>query len=96
MKKYLLIILSSIIGGIIAVYMYEKLTTEVFKKEKISNLVLTEQLPINNLIASTNLIQDRPDFVKTAENTINTVVHVKNSLSSSDANLVSRMKSSYP
>jgi len=43
MKKYLLIILSSIIGGIIAVYMYEKLTTEVFKKEKISNLVLTEQ-----------------------------------------------------
>ena len=84
MKKYLLIILSSIIGGIIAVYMYEKLTTEVFKKEKISNLVLTEQLPINNLIASTNLIQDRPDFVKTAENTINTVVHVKNSLSSSE------------
>ena len=84
MKKYLLIILSSIIGGIIAVYMYEKLTTEFFKKEKISNLVLTEQLPINNLIASTNLIQDRPDFVKTAENTINTVVHVKNSLSSSE------------
>jgi len=84
MKKYLLILLSSIIGGVIAVYMYEKLTSEVFKKDNKSNLVLTEQLPINNLVNSTNLLQDRPDFIITAENTINTVVHVKNSLSNSE------------
>ena len=84
MKKYLLIISSSIIGGIIAIYLYEKIILEDYKEKNISNLVLTEQLPINNVLNSPSLLQERPDFVEIAENTINSVVHVKNSLSSSD------------
>ena len=84
MKKYLLIISSSIIGGIMAIYLYEKIILEDYKEKNISNLVLTEQLPINNVLNSPSLLQERPDFVEIAENTINSVVHVKNSLSSSD------------
>ena len=84
MKKYLLIISSSIIGGIIAIYLYEKIILEDYKEKNINNLVLTEQLPINNVLNSPSLLQERPDFVEIAENTINSVVHVKNSLSSSD------------
>ena len=67
-----------------AVYIYEKFTTENYKEKKLGNLVITEQLPTNNVINTKNLLQDRPDFVEIAENTINSVVHVKNSLSSSD------------
>ena len=84
MKKYLLIISSSIIGGIMVIYLYEKIILEDYKEKNISNLVLTEQLPINNVLNSPSLLQERPDFVEIAENTINSVVHVKNSLSSSD------------
>ena len=84
MKKFLLVLLSSIIGGIMAVYTYEKFTTENYKEKNVGNLVITEQLPTNNVINTKNLLQDRPDFVEIAENTINSVVHVKNSLSSSD------------
>ena len=84
MKKILLVLLSSIIGGVMAVYIYEKFTTENYKEKKLGNLVITEQLPTNNVINTKNLLQDRPDFVEIAENTINSVVHVKNSLSSSD------------
>jgi Do/DeqQ family serine protease len=84
MKKYLLILSSSIIGGIMAIYSYEKIILEDYKEKNISNLVLTEQLPINNVLNSPSLLQERPDFVEIAENTINSVVHVKNSLSSSD------------
>ena len=84
MKKYLLILSSSIIGGIMAIYLYEKIILEDYKEKDISNLVLTEQLPINNVLNSPSLLQERPDFVEIAENTINSVVHVKNSLSSSD------------
>jgi len=67
-----------------AVYIYEKFTTENYKEKNVGNLVITEQLPTNNVINTKNLLQDRPDFVEIAENTINSVVHVKNSLSSSD------------
>ncbi|MDG1219359.1 MAG: trypsin-like peptidase domain-containing protein [Flavobacteriaceae bacterium] len=84
MKKILLVLLSSIIGGVMAVYIYEKFTTENYKEKNVGNLVITEQLPTNNVINTKNLLQDRPDFVEIAENTINSVVHVKNSLSSSD------------
>ena len=84
MKKYLLILSSSIIGGIMAIYLYEKIILEDYKEKNISNLVLTEQLPIKNVFNSPSLLQERPDFVEIAENTINSVVHVKNSLSSSD------------
>ena len=84
MKKILLVLLSSIIGGVMAVYIYEKFTTENYKEKNLGNLVITEQLPTNNVINTKNLLQDRPDFVEIAENTINSVVHVKNSLSSSD------------
>lgn len=84
MKKYLLVLLSSIIGGIMAVYIHEKLSSENYKDKNVGNLVITEQLPTNNVINSNNLLQDRPDFVEIAENTINSVVHVKNSLSNSD------------
>ena len=84
MKKFLLVLLSSIIGGIMAVYTYEKFTTENYKEKNVGNLLITEQLPTNNVINTKNLLQDRPDFVEIAENTINSVVHVKNSLSSSD------------
>ena len=84
MKKYLLILSSSIIGGIMAIYLYEKIILEDYKEKNISNLVLTEQLPINNVLNPPSLLQERPDFVEIAENTINSVVHVKNSLSSSD------------
>ena len=84
MKKYLLILSFSIFGGIIAIYLYEKIILEDYKEKNISNLVLTEQLPINNVLNSPSLLQERPDFVEIAENTINSVVHVKNSLSSSD------------
>jgi Do/DeqQ family serine protease len=84
MKKYLLVLLSSIIGGIMALYIHEKLSSENYKEKNVGNLVITEQLPINNVINSNNLLQDRPDFVEIAENTINSVVHVKNSLSNSD------------
>ena len=84
MKKYLLILSSSIIGGIMAIYLYEKIILEDYKEKNINNLVLTEQLPINNVLNSPSLLQERPDFVEIAENTINSVVHVKNSLSSSD------------
>ena len=84
MKKFLLVLLSSIIGGVMAVYIYEKFTTENYKEKNVGNLVITEQLPTNNVINTKNLLQDRPDFVEIAENTINSVVHVKNSLSSSD------------
>jgi len=84
MKKYLLVLLTSIIGGVMAVYTYEKFTSENYKEKKVGNLVITKQLPTNNVINTKNLLQDRPDFVEIAENTINSVVHVKNSLSSSD------------
>ena len=84
MKKYLLVLLSSIIGGIMAVYIHEKLSSENYKDKNVGNLVITEQLPTNNVFNSNNLLQDRPDFVEIAENTINSVVHVKNSLSNSD------------
>ena len=84
MKKYLLILSSSIIGGIMAIYLYEKIILEDYKEKNINNLVLTEQLPIKNVFNSPSLLQERPDFVEIAENTINSVVHVKNSLSSSD------------
>ncbi|MDC1372056.1 trypsin-like peptidase domain-containing protein [Flavobacteriaceae bacterium] len=84
MKKYLLVLLSSIIGGIMALYINEKLSSENYKEKNVGNLVITEQLPTNNVINSNNLLQDRPDFVEIAENTINSVVHVKNSLSNSD------------
>ena len=84
MKKYLLVLLSSIIGGIMALYIHEKLSSENYKEKNVGNLVITEQLPTNNVINSNNLLQDRPDFVEIAENTINSVVHVKNSLSNSD------------
>ena len=67
-----------------AIYLYEKIILEDYKEKDISNLVLTEQLPINNVLNSPSLLQERPDFVEIAENTINSVVHVKNSLSSSD------------
>ena len=67
-----------------AIYLYEKIILEDYKEKNISNLVLTEQLPINNVLNSPSLLQERPDFVEIAENTINSVVHVKNSLSSSD------------
>ena len=84
MKKYLLLLLSSVIGGFIAVYTYEKLNSIHSNKENRRNLIITEQIPANNVISSTTLLQDRPDFVEIAEKTINSVVHVKNSLSSSD------------
>jgi Do/DeqQ family serine protease len=84
MKKYLLVLLSSIIGGIMALYIHENLSSENYKEKNVGNLVITEQLPTNNVINSNNLLQDRPDFVEIAENTINSVVHVKNSLSNSD------------
>ena len=84
MKKYLLVLLSSIIGGIMALYIHEKLSSKNYKEKNVGNLVITEQLPTNNVINSNNLLQDRPDFVEIAENTINSVVHVKNSLSNSD------------
>jgi len=80
----LLVLLSSIIGGIMALYIHEKLSSENYKEKNVGNLVITEQLPTNNVINSNNLLQDRPDFVEIAENTINSVVHVKNSLSNSD------------
>ena len=67
-----------------AVYIHEKLSSENYKDKNVGNLVITEQLPTNNVINSNNLLQDRPDFVEIAENTINSVVHVKNSLSNSD------------
>ena len=67
-----------------AIYLYEKIILEDYKEKNISNLVLTDQLPINNVLNSPSLLQERPDFVEIAENTINSVVHVKNSLSSSD------------
>ena len=67
-----------------AVYIHENLSTEHYKEKNVGNLVITEQLPTNNVINSNNLLQDRPDFVEIAENTINSVVHVKNSLSTSD------------
>ena len=67
-----------------AVYIHEKLSSENYKEKNVGNLVITEQLPTNNVINSNNLLQDRPDFVEIAENTINSVVHVKNSLSNSD------------
>lgn len=67
-----------------AIYLYEKIILEDYKEKNISNLVLTEQLPIKNVFNSPSLLQERPDFVEIAENTINSVVHVKNSLSSSD------------
>ena len=67
-----------------AIYLYEKIILEDYKEKNINNLVLTEQLPINNVLNSPSLLQERPDFVEIAENTINSVVHVKNSLSSSD------------
>ena len=84
MKKYLLLLLSSVIGGFIAVYTYEKLNSIQSNKENRRNLIITEQIPANNVISSTTLLQDRPGFVEIAEKTINSVVHVKNSLSSSD------------
>ena len=84
MKKYLLLLLSAVIGGFIAVYTYEKLNSIHSNKENRRNLIITEQIPANNVISSTTLLQDRPDFVEIAEKTINSVVHVKNSLSSSD------------
>ncbi len=67
-----------------AIYLYEKIILEDYKEKNINNLVLTEQLPIKNVFNSPSLLQERPDFVEIAENTINSVVHVKNSLSSSD------------
>ena len=67
-----------------ALYIHEKLSSENYKEKNAGNLVITEQLPTNNVINSNNLLQDRPDFVEIAENTINSVVHVKNSLSNSD------------
>jgi len=67
-----------------ALYIHEKLSSENYKEKNVGNLVITEQLPTNNVINSNNLLQDRPDFVEIAENTINSVVHVKNSLSNSD------------
>ena len=84
MKKYLLLLLSAVIGGFIAVYTYEKLNPIQSNKENRRNLTITEQIPANNVISSTTLLQDRPEFVEIAEKTINSVVHVKNSLSSSD------------
>ena len=84
MKKYLLLLLSSVIGGFIAVYTYEKLNSIQSNEENRKNLIITEQIPANNVISSATLLQDRPDFVEIAEKTINSVVHVKNSLSSSD------------
>ena len=84
MKKYLLLLLSAVIGGFIAVYTYEKLNSIHSNKENRRNLTITEQIPANNVISSTTLLQDRPEFVEIAEKTINSVVHVKNSLSSSD------------
>ena len=84
MKKYLLLLLSAVIGGFIAVYTYEKLNSIQSIKENRRNLIITEQIPANNVISSTTLLQDRPEFVEIAEKTINSVVHVKNSLSSSD------------
>ena len=84
MKKYLLLLLSAVIGGFIAVYTYEKLNSIHSNKENRRNLTITEQIPANNVISSTTLLQDRPGFVEIAEKTINSVVHVKNSLSSSD------------
>lgn len=67
-----------------ALYIHENLSSENYKEKNVGNLVITEQLPTNNVINSNNLLQDRPDFVEIAENTINSVVHVKNSLSNSD------------
>ena len=84
MKKYLLLLLSAVIGGFIAVYTYEKLNSIQSNEENRKNLIITEQIPANNVISSATLLQDRPDFVEIAEKTINSVVHVKNSLSSSD------------
>ena len=84
MKKYLLLLLSAVIGGFIAIYTYEKLNSIHSNKENRRNLTITEQIPANNVISSTTLLQDRPEFVEIAEKTINSVVHVKNSLSSSD------------
>lgn len=59
MKKYLLVLLSSIIGGIMALYIHEKLSSENYKEKNVGNLVITEQLPTNNVINSNNLLQDR-------------------------------------
>ena len=84
MKKYLLLLLSAVTGGFIAVYTYEKLNSIQSNEENRKNLIITEQIPANNVISSATLLQDRPDFVEIAEKTINSVVHVKNSLSSSD------------
>ena len=84
MKKYLLLLLSAVIGGFIAVYTYEKLNSIQSNEENRKNLIITEQIPANNVISSATLLQDRPEFVEIAEKTINSVVHVKNSLSSSD------------
>ena len=84
MRKYILILISAIIGGFIALYSFEKINSKDEFIENRSNLVLTEQLPVNNVVNSTTLLQDRPDFVEIAEKTINSVVHVKNSVSNSD------------
>lgn len=67
MKKYLLLLLSSVIGGFIAVYTYEKLNSIQSNEENRKNLIITEQIPANNVISSATLLQDRPDFVEIAE-----------------------------
>ena len=83
MKKILTLVLVSALGGAIALgsYMYfiETDSDSIAKHELIN---LPSSIPVNYNATKTNLAFNNPDFVNAADNTIHTVVHVRNTASS--------------
>lgn len=84
MKKILTLVLVSALGGAIAlgsyIYFIETDSNSIANHELIHS---PSSIPATYNATKTNLVFNNPDFVNAADNTIHTVVHVRNTASSS-------------
>ena len=83
MKRNISFLVLTIIISFTSIYFYDKFIKTTTNKI-IQPVLSKNNYPVKYNTNSSIFNQDRPDFIATAEKTINTVVHVKNSLNSSD------------
>jgi Do/DeqQ family serine protease len=77
MKKIASLIIASVLGGILALGGYVLLVDNYQKEKKVSQ-IFQPKITQTNYIPTSNFAAETTDFTKVADETIHTVVHVKN------------------
>tara|TARA_B100001142_G_scaffold224843_1_gene222984 strand:- start:748 stop:2160 length:1413 start_codon:yes stop_codon:yes gene_type:complete len=83
MKRNISFLVITIIISFTSIYFYDKFIKTTTNKT-IQPVLSKNNYPVKYNTNSSIFNQEKPDFIATAEKTINTVVHVKNSLNTSD------------